>query len=63
MEITLKIPQGVVEQCLKLGVEENDIPKVYKSYIEETLGAYSHWGIVDGFVEWSEENDVTEYLE
>lgn len=62
MDVTLKIPEGVVEHCLNQGINESDIPKIYKAYIEESLGAFSHFGILDGFVSWADTNDITEYL-
>jgi len=55
-KITIEIPKAIIDHCKEeLEIPETKIPKLFQTFIEETLGFNSHYGI-DSFTEWCEED-------
>lgn len=63
MKIELEIPQGIIDQCRKLNINDFNIPNVFKDYCQDKLGYYV--GIASNdFRYWAEDDDnICDYVE
>lgn len=63
MKIELEIPQGIVEQCKKLNIAEENISVVFKNYCYDKLGYFV--ALTDNdFKYWCEDDDnICDYVE
>ena len=59
--ININIPKGIKECMDRLGIPENNQPRLFKEYVDFLLGV--NYGMeVDSFTTWTEESDnVTDF--
>lgn len=56
MKIELEIPKGIIEHCKKLNIPEENIPKVFETYVKDKLGYFVDLTDSD-FRFWTEDDD------